>query len=341
VRIIDFNKDGKPDIFIGARNIPGSYGLPPSSVLLQNDGGGNFTDVTNKMAPDLEKFGMVTDAQWADMDGDGEKELIVAGDWMPITFFKFSKNVFHKTGEIPHSSGWWNCIKISDINGDGKLDIIGGNFGLNSNIKADQNHPAKLYVSDFDKNGQSECIPVYYKADGKAYPYYLKDEIEQQIPSLKKTLLHYEDYAGKPIEKVFSKEQLENAIVLSVEQTKSTVYLNDGKGNFTVKELPVMAQITPMFGIVVMDINGDGKDDLFMGGNFYGLKPQTGRLDAGYGTSLINNGKGEFTYLGVKETGLFVNGETRDMQTIKTSNGKTSLIVTMNNEKLYLFEKNK
>jgi hypothetical protein len=341
VRIIDFNNDGKPDIFIGARNIPGSYGLPPSSVLLQNDGGGNFTDVTKKIAPDLEKFGMVTDAQWADIDGDGEKELIVAGDWMPITFFKFSKNALHKTGEIPHSGGWWNCIKISDINGDGKLDIIGGNFGLNSNIKADQNHPAKLYVSDFDKNGQSECIPVYFKVDGKAYPYYLKDEIEQQIPSMKKSLLHYEDYAGKPIEKVFSKDQLEKATVLTVEQTRSTVYLNDGKGNFTVKELPVMAQITPMFGIVVMDINGDGKDDLFMGGNFYGLKPQTGRLDAGYGTSLINNGKGEFTYLGVKETGLFVNGETRDMQTIKTSKGKTSLIVSMNNEKLYLFEKNK
>jgi len=341
VRVIDFNKDGKPDIFIGARNIPGSYGLPASSVLLQNDGGGNFTDVTNKIAPDLEKLGMVTDAQWADLDGDGEKELIVAGDWMPISFFKFSKNTFHKTGEIPHSSGWWNCIKIADLNGDGKLDIVGGNFGLNSSIKADQNHPAKLYISDFDKNGQSECIPVYFKTDGKAYPYYLKDELEQQIPSLKKTLLHYDDYAGKPIEKLFTKEQLEAATVLTVEQTHSTLFLNQGKGNFTAKELPVMAQITPMFGIEVMDINGDGKNDLFLGGNFYGLKPQTGRLDAGYGTSLINNGKGDFTYVEVKETGLFINGETRDMAIVKTAKGKTTLIVSMNNEKLYLFEKNK
>ncbi len=341
VSILDFNKDGKPDIFIGARNIPGSYGLPPSSVLLQNEGGGNFTDVTHTIAPELEKLGMVTDAQWADLNGDGNKELVIAGDWMPISFFQFSNNSFHKTGEIPHSSGWWNCIKVADVNGDGKLDIIGGNFGLNSNIKADQNHPAKLYVSDFDKNGQTECIPVYFKVDDKAYPYYLKDEMEQQIPSLKKTLLHYEDYAGKPIEKVFSKEQLEKSTVLTVEQTNSTLFLNDGKGNFTAKELPVMAQIAPMFGIVVMDLNGDGKSDLFMGGNFYCLKPQTGRLDAGYGTSLINKGNGEFTYLGVKESGLFINGEARDMVTVKTSKGNTTLIVSMNNEKLYLFEKNK
>ena len=221
------------------------------------------------------------------------------------------------------------------------MDIVGGNFGLNSSIKADQNHPAKLYISDFDKNGQSECIPVYFKTDGKAYPYYLKDELEQQIPSLKKTLLHYDDYAGKPIEKLFTKEQLEAATVLTVEQTHSTLFLNQGKGNFTAKELPVMAQITPMFGIEVMDINGDGKNDLFLGGNFYGLKPQTGRLDAGYGTSLINNGKGDFTYVEVKETGLFINGETRDMAIVKTAKGKTTLIVSMNNEKLYLFEKNK
>jgi len=143
------------------------------------------------------------------------------------------------------------------------------------------------------------------------------------------------------IEKLFTKEQLEAATVLTVEQTHSTLFLNQGKGNFTAKELPVMAQITPMFGIEVMDINGDGKNDLFLGGNFYGLKPQTGRLDAGYGTSLINNGKGDFTYVEVKETGLFINGETRDMAIVKTAKGKTTLIVSMNNEKLYLFEKNK
>ena len=183
-----------------------------------------------------------------------------------------------------------------------------------------------------------ESEPMYPASDEKLAEL---DELEQQIPSLKKTLLHYDDYAGKPIEKLFTKEQLEAATVLTVEQTHSTLFLNQGKGNFTAKELPVMAQITPMFGIEVMDINGDGKNDLFLGGNFYGLKPQTGRLDAGYGTSLINNGKGDFTYVEVKETGLFINGETRDMAIVKTAKGKTTLIVSMNNEKLYLFEKNK
>jgi hypothetical protein len=241
-------------------------------------------------------------------------------------------------------AGWRKAKPVSFIGYGGhsyntfgftpQVTVSGGNA-------SDKDHPAKLYVSDFDKNGQSECIPVYFKADGKAYPYYLKDELEQQIPSLKKKLLHYEAYAGKSIDEVFTKEQMSSATVLTVEQTNSTVFLNDGLGQFSATELPVMAQIAPIFGIAVLDINGDGINDLFMGGNFYGLKPQTGRLDAGYGTSLINNGKGQFSYKSAKETGLFIKGEARDMVTIKNQKGNNTLIVSMNNEPLYLFEKNK
>ena len=340
VRIGDFDNDGKPDIFIGSRDIPGSYGVSGNSVLLQNKGNGVFVDVTPSIATDLIKAGMVTDAQWADIDGDGKNELIVVGDWMPVTIFKYENGKFQKKNQLPHSSGWWNCVTVADIDGNGTLDLVAGNFGLNSNIKADAARPARLFVDDFDKNGQSDCIPVYYKPDGKAYPYYLKDEMESQMPVLKKKFLKYETYAGKPIEEILSKDQISHATVLTVEQTQSSVFINNGHGNFTMQALPVMAQLSPVFGITVTDLNGDGKKDIFMAGNFYGLKPQTGRFDAGYGTTLINDGKNHFTFLKPKETGLFVKGEARDIATIKSASGDSYIIVGMNNEKAYLFKKN-
>ena len=341
IRVGDFDNDGKPDIFIGARDIPGSYGVSPNSVLLKNNGGGVFTDVTEAIAPELIKAGMITDAQWADFDGDGKKELIVVGDWMPVTVFKYQNGKLQKSSAIPHSSGWWNCITVADIDGNGTLDIVAGNFGLNSNIKADEQHPAKLFVDDFDKNGQTECIPVYYKNDGKAYPYYLKDEMESQMPILKKKFLKYEAYAGKPIEEILSKEQINHAKVLSVEQTQTSIFLNDGKGNFNMQPLPIMAQLSPVFGITATDLNSDGKKDLFMAGNFYGLKPQTGRFDASYGTTLINDGKNHFTFIKPKESGLFVKGEARDVATVKSVNGDIYIIVAMNNDKLHLFKRRK
>ncbi|MCW3088070.1 MAG: hypothetical protein JWQ78_1456, partial [Sediminibacterium sp.] len=311
IRAGDFNHDGTADIFIGARNVPGSYGMPPGSILLQNDGKGLFTDVTATVAPALLAAGMVTDAQWADLDGDGNKELVLAGDWMPVTVFAFANGKLQKKLEIPHSSGWWNCLTVADLDGNGTMDLVAGNFGLNSNIKADPQHPAKLYVSDFDKNGQAECIPVYYKPDGKAYPYYLKDEIESQLPQLKKKFLRYDAYAGKPVEDIFTAEQLRQARVLTVEQTQTCLFINEGHGNFTMQVLPVMAQLSPVFGVSVEDLDGDGKKDLFLAGNFFGVKPQTGRLDAIYGTTLINDGALHFTTLKPLESGLFVRGEAR------------------------------
>ena len=339
IRIGDFNKDGKEDVFIGARNIPGSYGMPPSSVLLQNLGKGIFVDVTKSIAPELEHLGMVTDAQWVDTDGDGLKELVIVGDWMPVTIFGFSQNKFVKKLSIPHSSGWWNCISIADMNNDGKPDLVVGNFGLNSNIKADENHPAKLYVLDFDNNGQTECVPVYFKNDGKAYPYYLKDEMESQIPQLKKKFLRYELYAGKPIEEIFSTEKLNQSTQLTVEQTQSCIFLNEGKNIFSMHTLPIMAQLSPVFGMAILDMNDDGKKDIFMGGNLYGLKPQTGRLDASYGTTLINNSMGGFIYVKPKESGLFVKGEVRDISLIKSAKGGYLILVSMNNDKVHLFKK--
>lgn len=339
VTVGDFDADGKPDLFIGARSIPGSYGVSPASVLLHNEGGGVFTDVTATMAPELQKAGMVTDAAWADLSGKGKKELVLAGDWMPITIYAYENKQFKKKTTIPNSSGWWNCITVADIDGNGSQDLVAGNMGMNSNIKADPQHPAKLFVDDFDKNGQTECIPVYYKPDGKAYPYYLKDELESQLPVLKKKFLRYEAYAGKTMEEILSKEQLAHARVLTAEQSQSAVFLNTGTGTFTMQALPVMAQLSPVFGITVTDLNGDGKKDLFLAGNFHGLKPQTGRFDASYGTTLLNNRQHQFQYVKPKQTGLFINGEARATALVNAANGGSYVLVAMNNDKLYLFRK--
>jgi enediyne biosynthesis protein E4 len=339
VRVGDFNQDGKPDIFIGARDIPGNYGVAPNSVLLENRGGGNFADVTNKLAPDLIGAGMVTDAQWADIDGDRKPELVVVGDWMPVTIFKYQHGKFEKTGTVPNSSGWWNCVQIADVDGDGKQDIIAGNFGWNSNIKADSAHPGKLYVSDFDQNGQTESVPVFYKSDGKPYPFYLKDEMESQLPVLKKKFLKYESYAGKPIEDIFSKEQLSNAKQLTLDQTASMIYYNKGGGHFLAEALPIQAQLSPVFGIAFTDLNGDGKKDLFLAGNFFGVKPQLGRFDANYGTALLNDGHQGFRSLIARESGLFLKGEARDVALVKSAKGENYLLVARNHDKLCVFRK--
>ena len=341
VRIADFDNDGKPDVFIGARDVPGSYGAAASSVLLRNKGNGVFEDVTSSIAKDLIKIGMITDAQWADIDRDGKIELIVVGDWMPLTIFKYENGKLVKKSQLPHSSGWWNCVTVADIDGNGTLDIIAGNFGLNSNIKADAKHPARLFVDDFDKNGLSDCIPVYFKNDGKAYPYYLKDEMESQMPVLKKKFLKYETYAGKPIEEILTKDQINHATVLSVEQTQTSLFINDGHGNFYMQALPIMAQLSPVFGITVTDLNGDGKKDIFLAGNFYGFKPQTGRLDASYGTTLLNMGNHQYNYIKPTQSGLFVKGEARDIALIRSASGEDLILVGMNNDKPYLFKPKK
>jgi len=327
------------DLFIGGRSVPGSYGVIPSSKLLRNDGHGNFTDVTASLAPELLKLGMVTDAQWVDIDGSGKNSLVVVGDWMPVTVLKYENGKLVKTSEIENSSGWWNCLTVADLNGDGKPDLVAGNNGLNSKIRADVQHPAKLYVADFDNNGQVECIPVYYKTDGKAYPFNLHDDMIKQMPILKKKFLRYDAYAGKGIEDIFTSDQLEKATVLTVNETQSCIFYNNGKGSFTMKPLPIRAQFSPVFSILVSDINNDGIKDLFLGGNFYGLKPEVGRYDANYGIVLLGNANHGFDYMPPAKSGLFVTGEVRDISTINTKAGK-QIIVARNNDALQLYKRN-
>jgi enediyne biosynthesis protein E4 len=341
VKALDFDGDGRTDLFIGGRVVPGHYGLKPSSFLLKNEGGGKFSDVTKTVAPQLLDLGMVTDAAWADIDGKGKPSLIVVGDWMPVTIMRYENGKFQKTGEIPNSSGWWNCISVGDVNQDGFPDLVAGNFGLNSRIRADSAHPALLVTADFNKNGQTECIPVYYKSDGKAYPYWLKGDMEKEIPALKKKFLQFKSYAGKQFNEIFSEEELKQATKLTVNETRSAVFVNDGKGHFTFQPLPVEAQLSPVFATIIKDLNGDGITDIFMAGNFYGLKPQTGRLDASYGTLLLGSHGHNFHYMPPKLSGLFVRGEVRDASMITRGNKDPIMVVARNNEDLILFQKTK
>ena len=337
VAVCDVDGDGDQDVFIGGRSIPGSYGVPPESYLLINDGKGHFTDRTDELAPGLKHIGMVTAACWADVDGDGKPDLIVVGEWMPITIFRNEGGKLVKWKEVPHSSGWWNCIREADVNGDGRPDFILGNLGLNSKIKADPNHPVKLFVGDYNRNGTSVSVLAYYKPDGKCYPMELRNDLLNQIPSLKDKFPTYASYAGKTIDQVLSRQQREESIKLQAVDLQSSMLINKGGGAFTLSPLPLRAQFSPVYAIDAGDFTGDGHMDLFLGGNFYGIKPELGRYDASYGVFLKGDGHGQFTYWSPEQSGLFVKGQVRDVQSI-ASQHTLDILVARNNDSALLFE---
>ena len=281
---------------------------------------------------------MVTDVAWEDFTGDGHKELLVVGEWMPITIFSYNKQQkkFIAT-PINNSTGWWNCVKPADIDGDGDIDFVAGNLGLNSKIKGDSVHPAKLYVNDFDNNGRKECIVSLFKNDGKEYAYYMRPDITAQLPVLKKQFLTFAAYAGKTVTETFSAAQLQSSEFKKADEFRSCIFINNGHGNFSKQPLPLRAQISPVYAVIIDDINNDGLQDIVAGGNLYGLKPELGRYDADYGTVLLGNEKNVFNYLSPQQSGFFYQGQVRDIATAKTINGKM-LLVSRNNEGLMVFK---
>lgn len=309
---IDYDGDGNIDLFIGSRSVPQNYGEDPHSFILHNDGKGNFKDVTGSIAPALATIGMITSAGYADINGDGKKDLIIAGDWMYPHAYSFNGRSFEeiKTG-MEKMFGWWQSMAVEDVNSDGYPDLVLGNIGENFYLKADDEHPVKLWIKDFDQNGTADKI-FTKTIDGKDIPVFTKREITDQIPSLKKLNLKHHDYANKTIQELFPND-IKDAKVKQVNYTASCIAYNDGRGHFTIKELPQQVQLSSVNAIKLIDINNDGYKDIVAGGNFFDLLPQFCRLDASYGHVLLNNKKGDFFYMPSTKTGIDVSGQTRDI----------------------------
>jgi len=237
---------------------------------------------------------------------------------------------------LSNSNGWWNRLLIADIDGDGYPDIVAGNHGLNSRFKCSEQKPVRMYVSDFDDNGSVEQVITCYNGE-KAYPMALRHDLVGELPYLKKKYLKYENYKEQTIEDIFTREQLDKAVKLEAKEFRSSVLLNDGKGRFIIKPLPVEAQFSVMYGIGVSDYDGDGKADILMGGNFYQSKPEAGIYDASYGVLLKGDGKGNFTTVPAGKSGFFVKGAVRDILSIK-SKKKNLVLVARNNEPIKIFQ---
>jgi enediyne biosynthesis protein E4 len=335
----DFNNDGFPDLFIGARSYPGVYGKDPQSYLLMNDGKGHFNDIAQTKNPEIAKIGMVTGAVWEDITGDKQKELIIAGEWMAPRVFAFNKDHFEEVKtNLSNKFGWWQSIATADVNNDGKQDLILGNIGENFYLNPNEDAPAKLWMNDFDKNGDLDKI-MTYTINGKDLPVFLKRDVQDQLPVLKKENLTHSDYANKSIQQLFSKEIMASAQEKRFTYAPSCVAINGGNGNFSFRILPVMSQLSCINAILPIDVNGDGFIDLVTGGNQFGFLPQFEKLDGSFGEVLINNGKGDFIWQDPKRTGLNLRGEVRDIASIK--NDKATLVLFLqNNDYPLLFKLN-
>jgi hypothetical protein len=332
VKIADVDSDGDSDIFIGSRVVPGKYPEAPGSLLLINDGKGNFTNAPEAMRIPLDSLGMVTDAAWFDVDNDGSKDLIVCGEWMRLHLFS------NKNGKLTdvtdryfpdNLKGWWNRLQLADMDGDGDMDLIAGNWGLNSPIKASPQEPVVMYYNDFDNNGSVDPLICYY-IQGKAYPMASRDEITDQIVSLRQRFPTYDSYSNATIEDILKPEQLSSAKQLSANYFETT-YFENNNGVFEAKKLPLQANFFPVYAISTDDFDHDGKQDILLGGNTDHARIKIGKIDAGYGMLLRGDGKGHFGYVPQLNSGLSVKGCTRDI--IKLNGGDNNrLIFTINNQ---------
>ncbi len=332
----DFDDDGDVDLFIGNLSVPGIYGINPKNQLLENDGSGNFKNSIGSKAFKAQDIGMITDANWKDVDGDAKLDLILVGEWMsPKVFKNTGKRLSPMTTNLDDISGWFNAVHAKDIDNDGDIDLIIGNRGLNASYRASKDAPAKMFVNDFDNNGTIEQV-FTQSIDGKDIPIHLKKEITGQINSLKKQNLKFSEYAKKSIDELFSKEILQNTIIKTTNTFESLIAYNDGTGNFDIAELPQEAQLSCIYDIETLDLNADGVLDIILGGNNYNFKPQFSRLDASRGVVLCSDK--DKSYEPQKSSGFFVEGEVRELHWIQNQSGDKYLITGINNSMPKIFK---
>lgn len=319
VAVNDFDNDGDLDLFVGSRIVPGRYPETPRSYLLVNDGNGNFSDQTESLAPELAYSGMITDAEWADINGDTIKELIVVGEWMPVSIYSNVEGILENHTELylgKSFSGWWNTLEISDINKDNVPDLIVGNMGINTQFQVSEQEPAEMYFNDFDQNGSIDPIFCFY-IQGKSYPYITRDELLGQLVSLRSRYTSYESYATATVNDIFTDQQLESADKLTANRMETSIFLSTEDGKYEPSNLPIQSQYAPVFSIQSYDFTGDGFKDLLLLGNNHHLKLRLGQSDANHGTLLVGDGSGNFEYVDQVFSGLMILGSVKSSALIR------------------------
>ena len=353
VRASDFDKDGDPDLFVAGRVDPWNYPKPVSSFLFRNDSGSGrikFTDVTSIAAPDLTGIGLVCDALFTDFDNDGWTDLMLAGEWMPITTLKNVngnfKNITASNG-ISNETGWWNTISPGDFDNDGDIDYVAGNLGQNSFYKTSQKYPVSIYAGDFDNNGSFDAFPsIWLRTSQKdtsirQFPVHTRDDVVKQMISMRSKFQNYKSFAVATIDQVLSEDQLRNAIILHATNFNSSYCRNDGNGRFTLIPLPMQAQISVLNGIKTDDFDGDGNLDVLINGNDHGTEVSVGWYDALNGLLLRGDGKGNFNAQSISESGIFIPGNGKALVSLKGNDDKYLIAAGQNRGPLKLFELNR
>ncbi|RMG68111.1 MAG: VCBS repeat-containing protein, partial [Bacteroidetes bacterium] len=313
-------------VFVCGRQAPGAYPLPGRSYLLRNEGG-RFTDVTEAQAPGLAEAGMLTQAVWTDYDGDGDPDLATAGAWMPVLIWENEGGALRRRELLPQQEGWWYGLEAADLDGDGDVDLLAGNLGLNYKYHATAEAPFEVYSKDFDGNGQRDIVLSYYQ-QGNLYPLRGRSCSSQQIPDLKKKFPSYNQFAQATLAEVYGDMGLADALKLQAHTFASCWYENQGNGQWAVHQLPDEAQLSPANAFIVRDFDGDGKTDILLAGNLYTSEVETQRADAGCGLLLRGDGAGHFAPVPVTESGFFVPGDVKAMAWL----AEAGLLVVANND---------